>query len=263
MRENFEWIVIVGGSSALGKETATSALHQGLRVVLVDLVPAEGELAQDPRVTHITGNVVEANVIDKAFEACAGGISTSIVFVTSGRIELSGEGGTLKATDIQVNALFAWGSRLLKALSDQPGLKGSFFLISSVNSKLQSHSDPFYGALKAGAESLVKSLAVQANSIGRGAFLTLRLGFLDYPNGPDNVEESPSRTAARALLGKRQIAAWGDVAQVILSLHRLETEVLNGSTLWCDFGVHLLEQTHVIRSSLALGDSGTQYLHSP
>lgn len=262
MHEEFESIIIVGGASALGKETARTALNQGLRVVLVDLVRVDGEIGEDQRVTQMIGRVEDAKVMERVFRASSGGKSTSVVFVTSGRVELKRDGGLIRAAEIQVGALFAWGSRFLKALSDQPSAQGTFYLISSVNSELQSHSDPFYGALKAGAESIMKSLSIQANSVGKGAFLTLRLGYVKYPSAPNIAEEHPSRTAARALLGKRELAEWGDVARVILSLQRLDTQVLNGSTLWCDFGVHLLEQTHVLGANFGLGDGQPQNLHS-
>lgn len=262
MRKEYESIIIVGGASALGKETARMALDQGLRVVLVDLVRVDGEIGEDPRVTQIIGRVEDEKVIGMAFQASSGEKKlTSVVFVTSGRVELKRGGGLLRATEIQVRALFAWGSTFLKTLSDQPRMQGTFFLISSVNSELQSHSDPFYGALKAAAESLIKSLSVQANSLGKGAFLTLKLGYVKYPSVSNIAEEHPSRTAARALLGRRQLAEWGDVARAILGLHGLETQVLNGSTLTCDFGVHLLEQTHVLGEFLGLGDGQTQNLH--
>ena len=76
------------------------------------------------------------------------------------------------------------------------------------------------------------------------------------------MTEYPSRSAARALLGKRPLAEWGDVARFILSIPKLETQVINGSTPWCDFGAHLLEQTHVMVKALGLGDAETYYFLS-
>lgn len=255
MRELSNWLIVVGGGSDLGMEAARQASQGGVNVVLVDISPVDSVLKQNPRVSVFIGSLLDENLMENAFATCQAAESISVVFVTSGRKELVDGKGFESASEIQIQALHTWGSRFLKAHLDKQINMGTFFLISSVNSQLQSHSNPFYGALKAGAESLIQALATEANSSGRGSFVTLRLGYVNFGTSAESLLEHPSRKAARILLGKRPLVEWGDVARVILGIVSLETQVLNGSTLWCDFGVHLLEQTHVLSLSLGLGDA--------
>lgn len=260
MRSERDYLIIIGSSSALGREVARICSAQGVNVVLVDVLAADPDVSDPPPrggIHVLIGSVIDENLMETAFATCEAATSISVAFVVSGRAELAGREGLTRAADIQIQALHSWGSRFLRALCEKQIDKGTFFLISSVVSELQGQANPFYGALKAGAESLARSLAIQANYLGRGAFVTLRLGYIRYEDKITSTPEHPSRAAARALLGKRPLAEWGDVARVILSIVKLESQVINGSTLWCDFGVHLLEQNHVMEKSLGLGDAET------
>lgn len=247
------WMILVGGSCPLGKETAKAAVASGASVVSIDRFPAETEGDHKSGLLEISGDLLDPDVVRAAFASCEDADSISVVYMASGRKELSSISGISEANRVQIEALQTWAKEYLNA-AEAKKASGAFILISSVNSILQSHSDPIYGALKAAAESLIRAFATFANYRGYGAFLTLRLGYVQYSDARETDERTPSRRAARMLLGARPLVSWDDVSQTLLALANLNNPILNGSTFWGDGGTHLLEQTHVVSQSIALGD---------
>jgi hypothetical protein len=109
-----------------------------------------------------------------------------------------------------------------------------------------------YGALKAAGESLIRSFAIRGNSLGKGCFISIRLGFVSYNTNENLNDRHPSFQAAQILLAKRKLPNWTDVAQSVLSLSFQGNSILNGSVIWADYGVHLIEQTEILTDSIEL-----------
>lgn len=257
MESKSSWLILVGGSCPLGKEAADVALASGMSVVSIDRAPAVGQEEASTSFFEIIGDLSDASVIQQAFGYCKGADSVSIVYIASGRKEINNPLGIREASRLQMEALQVWAREYLDAAVVDKS-SGVFILISSVNSVLQSHSDPIYGALKAAAESLMRSFAIIANSRGYGAFLTLRLGYVEYSKTTEADNQIPSRMAAQMVLGKRLLPSWRDVAKALCLLSRLEGSILNGSTLWGDYGAHLREQTHIGVEAIELLDRFSQ-----
>lgn len=246
-------IILVGGSCPLGKEVAKAALGSGASVVSVDRRPWDTEGKPQSGVHEIVGDLLEPSVVSEAFGSCEDAESISVFYIASGRKEINNPLGHREASRLQVEALKTWATMYLDAAGANAAA-GAFILISSVNSVLQSHSDPIYGALKAAAESLMKSFATLANSRGSGSFLSLRLGYVESPRVCQQDDRAPSRRAARMVIGERDLASWSDVSQTLMALVNMDKQILNGSTLWGDYGAHLMEQTHAVAQAISLGD---------
>lgn len=241
-------LVIVGGSTPLGTQLTLASLAKGRRVVSIDMHFADESKQNSQLVSYIQGDVADLKVIEAAFSELANASSISIIYIVSGRKYLGNEGGWISASRIQIEALNLWADEFVHRLSE--GLAGgTFILISSVNSDLQSSSPSIYGALKAAAESLIRSFSIKANEIGRGSFVSLRLGYVEYLSDGEMAPEHPSKKAARDLLGRRELVQWSQVSDAILGLCSSSFDIMNGSQLWGDYGVHLLEQTAVVMNA--------------
>jgi NAD(P)-dependent dehydrogenase (short-subunit alcohol dehydrogenase family) len=237
-------LIILGGSSQLGLELAKTVVENGTSVISVDLAPPSDPELTQLGVTYISHDLAQDFSIELLKERIGDASSVSMVFVVSARKQVSDSSTFFKAWEVQVKSLEDWSAKFLEVLSSLK-VDGHFVLISSINSRLVSHSNPRYGALKAAAESIISSYAIRANVLGRGSFLTLRLGYVENFETPASSDWATSQArVAKKLVGMKNLVTWKDVAMVLQKLLSESLGPLNGSLMHADHGVHLIEQTH-------------------
>lgn len=239
-------IVIVGGASRLGTALAKEALSKGLTVVSVDAAQTPAGFVASHDNVWIRGDLRSLDVMSAALNSTSAATHVSVVFITSGRELLSTIYGETEAFSIQVQGLSNWANAYLAHIK-QSGQNGTFLLASSVNAGLVSHSKPIYGALKAAAETIMSSFSVESNSSGLGSFITVRLGYVDHyhPLAPDSsAVPNPTHLVAERSSGDKSLVTWASFAELILDLCKESLFPLNGSLLYADHGVHLIEQTY-------------------
>jgi|GEM_PF-1815548 len=244
MSKDSDCLIILGGSSQLGQELTKIAVENSTSVISIDHFSIPDLDLAHPQVTHLSHDLSQDFSFDSLREIIGDARAVSMVFVASGRKHLSDSNAFFQAWEVQVKSLEEWSRRFLEVLQALE-VDGLFVLISSINGQLVSHSNPRYGAIKAAAESVISSYAMRANSLGRGAFLTLRLGYIENIATNDLSDWATIQAkAANELVGMKNLVTWRDVAMLLQNMVSGRFGILNGSLLYADHGVHLIEQTH-------------------
>jgi len=184
--------VVTGGARGLGYSLATALASQGVRVALLDLLPAVEESAARLAAEYgvesrgLVVDVTDADAVEAAFARAESELGTASLLVTAAGITVWGDSVDVAADDwrkvLSVNldgtffAAQAFARRALAA--DTPA---SAVLISSMSAFIvnQPQFQASYNASKAAVSHLAASLAVEwagsgirVNAIAPGYFLS-------------------------------------------------------------------------------------------
>ncbi|MEP5938303.1 MAG: SDR family oxidoreductase [Erythrobacter sp.] len=175
-------VVIIGGSSGIGNGIAHGFRHYGASVQVTGTRPDEGDYleAEDSDFTGLTYH--QLNVSDRdAVEPLAekiGAVDTLVLCqgaVRYGRQEFAREGWD-NVVDVNLNSLMDCARAFYPALATNGG---TIIIVSSTGAFHAMIGNPAYGASKAGAASLVGSLAqawakdgIRVNGIAPGFVAT-------------------------------------------------------------------------------------------
>jgi len=166
-------IVVVGGGSGIGRETALLAAERGAHVVVADLDPeAASRVANEAKskagteaVLALTVDIQKRNRIQEVFHetvAAYGGVdilvNTAALFPTSPLAKITDEQWT-KTLDINVTANYVLADEIAPLLRDQ-NLDAALILTSSANAVVPKRGSEAYDVSKAAVSHLVRELAV-------------------------------------------------------------------------------------------------------
>ncbi|HEX4016408.1 MAG TPA: SDR family oxidoreductase [Frankiaceae bacterium] len=206
--------LVVGGGSGIGRATALLLASSGARVAVADL---DGDraatVAKEVEGVAIAGDVTDPEgaqrVVDEAHQALGGiQVMANIVGLAAWADIMSVDLATWEG-DLRINLTqhLLVGRAVARHMIDD-GVKGALALVTSISGIYGAPNHSAYGAAKAGATNLARSMAnewapygIRVNSVAPDVIATPRVvaGFED--RGVANMD---SIVAEEALLGR-----WG------------------------------------------------------
>ena len=239
--------VISGGARGQGAMEARVFAREGARVVIGDLLDAEGravaaEIAESGGdCTYVHLDVTSEADWRVAVETAVSAYGKVDVLVNNagilmnGRVEDTTEAEWDAVLDVNAKGVFLGTKAVIAEMRKAGG--GSIINISSIAGMVGSPNFSAYNASKGAVRLLTKSTAVQygregirANSIHPGPIDTdmIRISWQDPSRGPEE-------TVARTLLGR--MGTVEDIANGALFLASDESSFMTGSELVMDGGV--------------------------
>ena len=206
--------LVVGGGSGIGRETAKLLAAVGARVAVADLDPDRAaEVAKEVGGVAISGDVTDPagaqRVVDEAHEALGGlGAVANIVGLAAWADLMSVDLATWEG-DLRINLTqhLLVGRAAARHMIDD-GVRGALAIVTSISGIYGAPNHAAYGAAKAGATNLARSMAnewapfgIRVNSVAPDVIATPRVvaGFTDR-----GVSDMNSIVREEALLGR-----WG------------------------------------------------------
>jgi 3-oxoacyl-[acyl-carrier protein] reductase len=236
--------LVVGGGSGIGRETAKLLAEVGARVAVADLdADRADEVAKEVGGIAISGDVTDPagaqRVVDEAHEAL-GGLSAvaNIVGLAAWADLLSVDLATWEG-DLRINLtqhLLVGRAVARHMIAD--GVRGALAIVTSISGIYGAPNHAAYGAAKAGATNLARSMAnewaqygIRVNSVAPDVIATPRVvaGFEGR-----GVSDMNSIVAEEALLGR-----WGRPEEIAGPLVFLLSDLANfitGQNLIVDGG---------------------------
>ncbi|GMN02954.1 SDR family NAD(P)-dependent oxidoreductase [Erythrobacter sp. MTPC3] len=234
-------VLVIGGSSGIGNGIAQGFRERGAEVIVTGTRPDAGDYleAEDSDFSGI--DYAQLNVTGRdAVEALAQQIGAVDVLIQSqgivryGKREFAREGWD-EVIDVNLNSVMDCARAFHDGLTERGG---SMVVVSSVASFTATLGNPAYGASKAGAASLVKSLGeawardgVRVNGIAPGLVPTkLTTVTTEHPD---------RRDGALASIPLRRFGTPADMAGAALFLASPLASYMTGQTLVVDGGLTL------------------------
>ena len=241
-------ILVTGGTSGIGLETARQFLAEGARVAVTGTNPetleaarkelGDGVLVIKADAADVVGQKAVADAVEKAF----GGLD--IVFVNAGiallkPIDAWDEVSFDKVFDINVKGPYFLIQALLPILANP----ASIVLNTSVNAHIGMPNSSVYGASKAALQSLIRTLSGEL--IGRGIRLNaVSPGPVSTPlYGKLGFSETDLKTVAESIKGLVPAGRFGtptEVAKTVVFLASDEAAYMVGSEIMIDGGMGTL-----------------------
>ena len=234
-------ILVIGGSSGIGNAIAQAFASCGGEVIATGTRPDEGDYleAEDSDFTGIAYRKLDLRDRSAA-EALVGGIGRVDVLVQSqgivryGREEFAREGWD-DVVDVNLNSVMDVARAFHPALAAKGG---SMLVVSSVAAFQATLGNPAYGASKAGAASLVKTLGaawardnIRVNGIAPGLVPTKLTEV--------TTQNDARREAALQSIPLRRLGTGRDMAGAALFLASPLAAYMTGQTLVVDGGLTL------------------------
>nr|WP_298929724.1 SDR family oxidoreductase [uncultured Erythrobacter sp.] len=233
--------LVIGGSSGIGNAIAQSLRVRGASVTVTGTRPDAGDYleAEDSDFTGV--DYVELDVTDRdGAAALYGKLGAVDVLIQSqgivryGRQEFAREGWD-DVIDVNLNSVMDVARAFHGGLAEK---KGTMIVISSVAAFNATKGNPAYGASKAGAASVVKSLGeawakdgIRVNGIAPG-FVPTKMTTV--------TTEHPERSAgALAMIPMRRFGQPEEMAGAALFLASPLSSYMTGQTLVVDGGLTL------------------------
>jgi NAD(P)-dependent dehydrogenase (short-subunit alcohol dehydrogenase family) len=206
--------LVVGGGSGIGRETAKLLAEVGARVAVADLDPDRAaQVAKEVDGIAISGDVTDPadaqRVVDEAHSGLGGlAVVANIVGLAAWADIMSVDLATWEG-DLRINLTqhLLVGRAAARYMIDE-GVRGSLALVTSISGIYGAPNHSAYGAAKAGATNLARSMAnewapygIRVNSVAPDVIATPRVvaGFEDR-----GVSDMNSIVREEALLGR-----WG------------------------------------------------------
>lgn len=231
-------IVIVGGSSGMGKATANMAVALGAKVTIASRNPAKLQAAADE-----IGGGVKVAPVDTTEEAgvtsWVGGLGPVDHLVITASSAAHGAFADLPTDDLRAMVEAKFIGPYVAAREVVPVLAkgGSITLFSGVLSRRPSAGATGLGAVNAAVEALAKGLALELS--GRARVNCISPGMVAteaYAAMPDEMrEEMYAQVGGRLPVGR--VGEAQDVAQAVIMV--MTNEFLTGAVLDVDGG-HLV-----------------------
>lgn len=242
--EKNSWIIVTGGSGALGASVVTRFASLGYSVLSLDQNPFPG-----PMVEAITERILDlssADAIEKVIDECIPrtqkiGLLVNAVGLIWNEPTISMRGAALRPHDtenwrrvIELNLTvpFLVASRISVRMARGGG--GLIVNISSISSQGNA-GQPAYSAAKAGIEGLTRAMASELGPL-KIRVNAIAPGFIDVPSTRAALsDEHLSRLTARTPMRKL-----GDVSDILNTIEFLmNTPFINGAVLEVNGGLRL------------------------
>jgi 3-oxoacyl-[acyl-carrier protein] reductase len=234
-------VLVIGGSSGIGNGIAHAFAQAGAEVIVTGTRPDEGDYleAEDSDFTGLTYH--QMNVTDReAADALAAKIGAVDVVIQSqgivrySRKEFEREGWD-DVIDVNLNSVMDVARAFHAGLAERGG---ALIVVSSVAAFKSTLGNPAYGASKAGAASLVKSLGeawardgIRVNGIAPGLVPTKLTSV--------TTEHPDRREASLKAIPLRRLGTPEDMAGAALFLASPLASYVIGQTLVVDGGLTL------------------------
>lgn len=234
-------VLVIGGSSGIGNAIAQAFRARGASVTVTGTRPDAGDYleAEDSDFTGI--DYAQLNVTDReAAAALSGALGPIDVLVQSqgivkyGRQEFEREGWD-DVIDVNLNSVMDAARAFHAGLAEKAG---TMIVVSSVAAFNAAKGNPAYGASKAGAASLVKSLGeawardgIRVNGIAPG--------FVPTKMTTVTTEHPARRDGALSMIPMRRFGTPEEMAGAAMFLASPLSSYMTGQTLVVDGGLTL------------------------
>ena len=238
-------VLVVGGGSGIGQATAQLLTEVGARVVVADVDPDRAKSVASELGAHaVSGDVTDAAgakaVVDEAHQLLGGLYGVANIVGLAGWKDLL----SLDLSDWEADMRINLTQHLLVAKAAAPhmiadGSGGAFAMVASVSGLYGAPMHAAYGAAKAGAMSLARSIAnewskygIRANCVAPDCIATPRVVAGFESQGVSDID-------ALAAADGMPMARWGKPAEIagpLVFLLSSLSSFMTGQTLVVDGG---------------------------
>ncbi len=232
-------ILIIGGASAIAKETATHFAREGAEIYLVDLTKERAEAASldinvraEAKIIPAELNVLDFDRHEQVFAAAAAALKgLDLVFIAHGTLpdpEKTHDDPAAIRREFEINALSVMSLATIAAKYFEEKKSGTIAVISSVAGDRGRKSNYVYGAAKGAVTTFLQGLRNRLSSSGVNV-LTIKPGQVATPMTA-HMPESPlladpkdiGKLIYKAIVAEKDIVYvpgyWGLVMTVIKAI---------------------------------------------
>lgn len=234
-------VLVIGGSGGIGNGIAQGFAKRGAEVIVTGTRPDAGDYleAEDSDFTGLTYHQLDVTDRDgaSAFAEAIGAINVLVQcqgIVRYGREEYARDGWDA-VVDVNLNSVMDMARVFHAGLAEKDG---AMIVVSSVAAFMATMGNPAYGASKAGAASLVKTLGeawardgIRVNGIAPG-FVPTKMTAVTTDH-PERYE------AALKMIPMRRMGTPEEMAGAALFLASPLSSYMTGQTLVVDGGLTL------------------------